>query len=244
MGREYLTTYKSYSNGICDEDDEYFQYLTDRSCARVTVLVSFVLVISGATKSYSDSTLYAEIPAVIYVFRALTFLALCSYAGTLCRIKSGKESCSNLKWCGNLFLLLNGLVAAMWIHFTMIHREGPELPGKTVVSCLITVCLNMIYPVHSPWSSAVVVVLETVLFLIGAAGSPLSTYLKVGVLCTMIVFATFVNELNQINSYKSHCEKIVLMQQLEQKNVEMRTLIGNVAHDLKVMSCLKMPSLI
>ena len=217
-----------------DYIDEYFSFLTSISNVKMTIYVTFAVIILAILKSFTDSREVGGVPPLLVVFRILTVATMAVYGGVLYRVKNGKNNFIDLKICGNTLLVLNAIIAGFWIYHTMKHREGPELPPHAINSCLISLCLNMIYPVHSSWASALVVISETVCFLAGASGSPGITYLKVALLCALLVCVTIFSEIYRIDSYKSHCEKQQLIEQLEKQSLAMRRLIGNVAHDLKV----------
>eukprot|EP00603_Paraphysomonas_imperforata_P003424 CAMPEP_0114439404 /NCGR_PEP_ID=MMETSP0103-20121206/15178_1 /TAXON_ID=37642 ORGANISM="Paraphysomonas imperforata, Strain PA2" /NCGR_SAMPLE_ID=MMETSP0103 /ASSEMBLY_ACC=CAM_ASM_000201 /LENGTH=441 /DNA_ID=CAMNT_0001610159 /DNA_START=59 /DNA_END=1381 /DNA_ORIENTATION=- len=154
-----------------------------------------LMLVMALLKSYYDSYEGFGVPYVLIVFRFLTLISLIAYNYILYRVKKYDEkSIFKLQTSGNVLLLLNAVVAGIWIRHTMRHYSCSDLPANAVTSCLISLCLNMIYSVHSSWAAVIVVLAEIVCLFSGIDGN---------------------------------------LPQLEEKNLEMRSLIGNVAHDLK-----------
>jgi hypothetical protein len=214
--------------------DKYFEHLTNKSNLQISLCSTVVIVIMGLLKVYFDATGTEGLPIALVVLRFTTTLALIGYTVTLYRIKSDKDIVFSLRTCGNTTLVLFATSAGYWIYYSMQFREGPDITAKAVVSCLTSVCLNIFFPVHSPWAPAVVWLAQTLCFLIGAVGSSYRTFGQVVGVCILMLCVTVACEISQIESFCSYQDKNQLLLQLENKNEEMRALMGNVAHDLKV----------
>lgn len=216
-------------------DLDYYDHLTSKSNTTVITLLTYTLLVMALLKSYYDSYEGFGVPYVLIVFRFLTLISLIAYNYILYRVKKYDEkSIFKLQTSGNVLLLLNAVVAGIWIRHTMRHYSCSDLPANAVTSCLISLCLNMIYSVHSSWAAVIVVLAEIVCLFSGIDGTSTITILKISLFSCLLICATAFIELCQLDSYKSQCDKRQLVVQLEEKNLEMRSLIGNVAHDLKV----------
>jgi hypothetical protein len=217
------------------EDVAYFKYLTNNSKLSVTFAVNGLIFLVVGLRFYVRQT--EGITPLIMTARLLALISLLGYIVTLYREKQhNKTSLFSLQFWGNFLSLQRGLVGGMFIYHAMSHREDALISSDAVLEFVFTLGINVIYPVHSSWTVAVVLLAETTALCLGAIGSPFDTFFHIFVLCVVVACVTFVTEGHQVDSYKSHRDKEQLLVQLMRKNQEMTCLIGNVAHDLKVSS--------
>lgn len=216
----------------------YFDFFTHSSGLFSTIAINaLLLVVMGLQICFSNME---GIPVFIAYSRCMAPILLIGYVATLYSFKTRK--CMNQnnvfgiklwQW-GNLLILHRGVTGGLWIYYSTLHREGAGFGSDVVLEFVFTLAVNVMYPVHSPWITVLTLVAETLALCLGAIGTSLSVFFHVFVLCMLVSCVTFVTESRQMDSFKSHCVKEKLLVQLMEKNKEMRTLIGNVAHDLKV----------
>lgn len=212
------------------EMKEYLLYLTNRSDLFVTLGYTGVVFVLIILKSLFNE----RVPDFIIFSRILAVISISGYIYTLYRVKYGKRISISLHLWGNFVVLQRTIAGGLWIYHTMRTRDCPEISSDAMLEFVISMAANVVFSVHSPWSPFVVFITEIIAICLGAMNSPLSIFIQVFILCCLIGCLTYYIEMNHFKAFKSHRYKEQLLLQLEKKNAEMRALIGNVAHDLKV----------
>lgn len=208
---------------------DYYAYCAASSNWNRSVLSILGVCILLLLRGYLTES---EVSKVVELSRVSTMLAIITYFWTLHRVQNKKKVYVSLRFCGDFVILQRVIVGGLWIYHNMKGSE--EIPFDAVLEFVIYVGANIIFSVHSTWSAAIVWFTHSAVLLYTTVGSSPVQYLHAFILCLIVAIVSFMAEVHQLESYKSYVDKHNLMVQLAHKTEEMRALIGNVAHDLKV----------
>jgi hypothetical protein len=212
---------------------DYYTFVGKNSNWRVSAIsITLVFLLLVLKTGFSDT----KTSRFLVMSRLATVITIVMYFVVLYRTQHGKKALISLRVCGDIVILQRVIVGGIWIHHSMKNVTHDSIPFDVVLESVISVGANIIFGVHSSWSAAIVWLTHTVVayYYSGVNGSGAVAYLDISVLSIVTVVITMMTEVHQIDSYKSYCDKHHLIQQLATKTKEMRSLIGNVAHDLKV----------
>lgn len=229
-GRPSLGDVKTsaYQDEVQDLMDYYAYCATSSNFTSSLTSISIVCILLLLRGYLSDS----EVSRVVELSRIAALLGILAYFGTLHRVQKRKKVYVSLRFCGDFVIFQRVIVGGVWIYHTM--KNSDEILFDAVLEFVISVGAHIIFSVHSTWSAAIVWMTHSAVIVYSTVGSGPVQYLHVFMLCLIVAIVSFMAESHQFDSYKSYVEKHNLMMQLARKTEEMRALIGNVAHDLKV----------